>query len=396
MSLFTRLSSSYFFYFAILGLVSPYLSVFLDGKGFNSLELGEIFAMLTATKIVAPSLWVILADKTGQQIVIIRMGALLALLSFIMLFWLDSYWPVSFSLALFSLFWTAILPQLEVFTLKSVRRSNKIYARIRLWGSIGFIVLALLVGQIMQYFQQTLAATYIGFSFNDVFVLIGGVILLCLLLSTMMIKPHRIISTTSTQVKALKNALLSSRFLTFFIAGLLLQISFGPYYGFFALFLRDLGYSGFVVGLLISLGVIAEIIVFIFAGSLFKHFSLKTLLFISLVVTAVRWFMVAFYAGSFWLLAFTQLMHAASFALFHSASMLFISHHFTSCQQSRGQAFYLGGVYGGGGAIGAYVAGVLWLDGVGANTAFLSASIMALIASAIMLFMPKLTQEARL
>ena len=87
MSLFTRLSSGYFFYFAILGLISPYLSVFLDGKGFSSIELGEIFAILTATKIVAPSLWAILADKTGQQLLIIRLGALCALLSFLMLFW---------------------------------------------------------------------------------------------------------------------------------------------------------------------------------------------------------------------------------------------------------------------------------------------------------------------
>ena len=82
-------------------------------------------------------------------------------------------------------------------------------------------------------------------------------------------------------------------------------------------------------------------------------------------------------------------MHAASFALFHSASMLFISNHFTTCQQSRGQAVYLGGVYGVGGAIGAYVAGVLWHDGSGASMTFLAASIAALTAALIMLFMPK-------
>ena len=130
MSLFTRFAANYFFYFAILGLISPYLAVFLDGKGFNSVELGEIFAILTATKLIAPSLWAMLADKTGQQLTIIRLGALLALLSFMLLFWLNSYWSISLCLALFSLFWTAILPQLEVLTLNSVRHSSKIYARI--------------------------------------------------------------------------------------------------------------------------------------------------------------------------------------------------------------------------------------------------------------------------
>ena len=69
--------------------------------------------------------------------------------------------------------------------------------------------------------------------------------------------------------------------------------------------------------------------------------------------------------------------------------MIFISEHFTPCQQSRGQAVYLGGVYGVGGAIGAYVAGVLWLNGTGASTAFLTASAAALIAALVMLFMPE-------
>lgn len=389
LSLFTRLSSSYFFYFAILGLTSPYLSVFLDGKGFNSLELGEIFAILTATRIVAPSLWAILADKTGQQLLIIRLGALLALLSFIFLFWLNSYWPITFSLALFSLFWTAILPQLEVLTLNSVRQSSKIYARIRLWGSLGFIVLALLAGQVMEYYSQLVTANNLVSSFSDAFVLMGSVILLCLLLSTMTIKPQRVVSKVQTQALAIKDKLLAPRFIIFFISGVLLQVSFGPYYGFFALFLRDLSYSGFAVGLLISLGVVAEILVFIFASSFFKNFSLKTLLIFSLAATTLRWLLVALYSEYIWILVFTQLIHAASFAIFHSASMIFISDHFTRCQQSRGQAVYLGGVYGMGGAIGAYVAGALWLDGLGSSTAFLTASAAALFASLLMMFLPK-------
>ena len=389
MSLFTRLSSSYFFYFAILGLTSPYLSVFLDGKGFNSLELGEIFAILTATRIVAPSLWAILADKTGQQLLIIRLGALLALLSFIFLFWLNSYWPITFSLALFSLFWTAILPQLEVLTLNSVRQSSKIYARIRLWGSLGFIVLALLAGQVMEYYSQLGTTNNLVSSFSDAFVLMGSVILLCLLLSTMTIKPQRVVSKVQTQALAIKDKLLAPRFIIFFISGVLLQVSFGPYYGFFALFLRDLSYSGFAVGLLISLGVVAEILVFIFASSFFKNFSLKALLIFSLAATALRWLLVALYSEYIWILVITQLIHAASFAIFHSASMIFISGHFTRCQQSRGQAVYLGGVYGMGGAIGAYVAGALWLDGLGSSAAFLTASAAALFASLLMMFLPK-------
>ena len=72
--MFMRLSSNYFFYFALLGLISPYLSVFLDGQGFSSRQVGEILAFITATKIVAPSLWATLADKTAKPLLIIRLA----------------------------------------------------------------------------------------------------------------------------------------------------------------------------------------------------------------------------------------------------------------------------------------------------------------------------------
>lgn len=387
MTLFTRLSSNYFFYFAILGLVSPYLSIFLDSKGFNSVELGEIFAILTAMKIIAPSMWAILADKTGQQLLIIRLGALFALISFFMLFWLDSYWPISFSLAMFSLFWTAILPQLEVFTLKSVRRSSKIYARIRLWGSIGFIVLAMIAGQIMEMFSIE--------AFPTSFATMGSLILLLLFISTLTLTPQYKPNVESKVVEPIRSKLLEARFVIFFISGVLLQISFGPYYGFFALFLRDLAYDGFTIGLLISLGVVAEVLVFVYAGFFFKVFTLKQLLIFSLGITALRWYLVAIFADSIFILSLTQIIHAASFALYHSASMLFISDHFSVSQQSRGQAIYLGGVYGIGGAIGAYLSGLLWMEGEGAKVTFIVASCMSLIAAVLMIFFKSKTHNEK-
>ena len=376
MSLFTQLSTSYFFYFSILGLVVPFVGVFLDGKGFSSTEIGEILAIVTASKIFGPSLWAVLADKTGQQLTIIRLGALLAVSFFSFLFWLNNYWPITFTLAIFSLFWTAILPQLEVLTLNSVRKSPKIYARIRLWGSIGFIVMAVLAGDLIERYS------------HDAFTILGLVVLLALYLSTLVLKQPKVHLSHITATSTIKSKVLNLSFIVFFAAGLMLQISFGPYYSFFALFLRDLEYTGIVIGLMIGLAVVAEIIVFIYVGQLFKSFTIKGLLIFSLFITAIRWILLAQYGDNFWMLVFSQLMHAASFGLYHSASILFIRQHFDINQQSRGQALYVGGVYGIGGAIGAYFAGLLWLDGVGAQTSFYFAAVTVLIGAGFALFIP--------
>lgn len=376
MSLFVRLSSSYFWYFAILGLVVPFLPIFLDGKGFSSLDIGETLAIITASRIVGPSLWAMLADKTGKQLSIIRFGALLAIISFCFLFWLNSFWSITWCLAIFSLFWTAILPQMEVMTLNSVRKSAKIYARIRLWGSIGFIVLAVTGGDIVERYSAD-AFTYLGF-----------IVLLGLLISTLFLQQPRRQQTHHQNNSPISDKIFQLSFLLFFAAGLMLQMSFGPYYGFFALFLRDLNYPGIVVGLLIGLAVVAEIGIFIFAGQIFKRYTIKHLLIFSMTVTALRWWVLATFGDNFWLLSISQLIHAASFGLYHSASMQFIHQHFNSNQQSRGQALYIGGVYGLGGAIGAYVAGLLWQDGLGAQNAFYFAAITAFIGALLALFIP--------
>ncbi|MGB1262012.1 MAG: MFS transporter [Cognaticolwellia sp.] len=377
---FVRLSSNYFWYFGILGLVVPFLSVFLDARGFSSLEIGEILAVITATKIVAPSLWAQLADKSGKQLTIVKVGALLSLLCFSWVIWAVSYWPLMFSLAMFSLFWTAILPQIEVMTLNSIRKSAKIYARIRLWGSIGFIIVAMASGELIERYSA------------EAFSYIGIVILAGLFISTLLSKQPRIANISSLEHVSIKSKVFNSNFLLFFFAGLMLQMSFGPYYVFFALYLKNLSYSGFLIGIFIAIGVVAEIGIFAFAAIFFKNFSLKTLISASILLTALRWFMVGHFADSNIALALSQLIHALSFGLYHSASIAFIQQHFNAKQQSRGQAIYIGGVYGVGGAVGAYIAGLLWQDGIGAVITFDFAAVTALIGGVLALFLGNRSQ----
>jgi PPP family 3-phenylpropionic acid transporter len=372
---FMRLSTNYFWYFGLLGLIVPFLALFLDARGFTSLEIGEILAVITATKIVAPSLWAQLADKSGQQLTIVKVGALLSLFCFSLIIWTFSYWPLMFSLAMFSLFITSILPQIEVMTLNSIRKSAKIYARIRLWGSIGFVIVAMLSGELIERYSA------------EAFSYIGIVILAGLFISTLLNKQPRIAKKSSVDNVSIRAKVFNRNFLLFFFAGLMLQMSFGPYYVFFALYLKNLAYSGFLIGIFIAIGVVAEIGVFVFAAIFFKSFSLKTLISMSILLTAFRWFIVGHFANSDMALAFSQLIHALSFGLYHSASISFIQQHFNANQQSRGQAIYIGGVYGVGGAIGAYVAGLLWQEGIGAVITFDFAAITALIGGVLALFL---------
>ena len=363
---------TYFLYFGQLGVMVPYLGVFLDGRGFNSVQIGELFAIITLARILGPNLWASIADKTGRTLFVLQLGCFLTVTCFCVIFFVNGFWGITLAFALMMMFWTAVIPQLEVITLNAVNSDSGAYSRIRLWGSIGFIVLTVLVGKSIDIWSSE-APVYIS-----VLVLSG------LFLSTLFIKsPAK--AETEHQQGSIWSKLTTRVFICFIVANILLQVSFGTYYGFFALYLRDLGYSGQQTGILIALGVAAEIVIFLLAGSLIKRWGVKYVLIASLVLTALRWAGLAVLADFVFIVIVCQLLHAFSFGLTHAASMQFIHGYFGQRYQSRGQAIYVSISFGIGGAFGNYLAGLMWRQGEGAVESFLFSAGAAVLAAAVLL-----------
>jgi PPP family 3-phenylpropionic acid transporter len=62
-----RLSGFYFFYFASLGVLVPYWSIYLEWLNFSAGEIGELTAILLATRIFVPYIWAWIADHKGHR-----------------------------------------------------------------------------------------------------------------------------------------------------------------------------------------------------------------------------------------------------------------------------------------------------------------------------------------
>ena len=140
----------------------------------------------------------------------------------------------------------------------------------------------------------------------------------------------------------------------------------------------DLGFSGNESGWIISLGVIAEVGIFLVAGSLLKRFRIQTTLVICMLATTLRWLCLALLADHAFLVVASQMFHALSFGLAHAAAIKFVHFHFGDRYQSRGQALYASVSFGLGGAIGSYIAGLLWAQGSGAQFTWLVSAALAL------------------
>jgi len=366
MNLYWRLSAFYLFYFGSLGALMPYWSLYLKELGFDAQAIGELIAIILATKIIAPNIWGWIADHTGRHIALVRLSSLLSVLCFLGVFLGNSYLWLALVFTAFSFFWNAALPQFEATTLAHLGTQSHRYSHIRLWGSIGFIITVVLFGWLFQYVTITLLPTFLIGLFAGIWL-------------TSLLVPEKATAQLSVSSESFFKIVKRPSIIALFLICFLMQASHGPYYTFYSIYLEDYGYSRDLIGQLWALGVIAEVGAFLVMHRLLMRFRLRHLLIISLGLSAVRWLLIGYYVESLPILLFAQLMHAASFGMYHGVMMQSIRQTFADRHQGRAQALYSSLSFGAGGAVGSLVSGYTW-ESAGAQMSYLWAALICGVA----------------
>jgi len=361
-----RLSGFYFFYFASLGALIPYWGLYLKSLGFGVVEIGELVAIIMATKIVAPNIWGWIADHTGRRMRIVRLACLLTTLAFAGVFLSQGYWWLALVMTLFSFFWNAALPQFEATTLNHLGSETHRYSSIRLWGSIGFIVAVAGLGSIFEKTGTALLPAVLVMLFAGIW------------LSSLVV-PDRDTGHPHVDHEPLRKVLTQSSVISFLLVCFLIQASHGPYYTFYSLYLAAHDYSETAIGQLWALGVIAEIGVFLKMHEWLPRFGARYLLLVATVLTAIRWILIALFVDQLWIMVIAQTMHAASFGVYHAVAIHLTHQLFIGRHQGRGQALYSSVSFGAGGAAGSLIAGYLW-EGAGAQWMYIAAAATAVLA----------------
>ncbi len=346
-----RLSAYYLFYFASLGALVPYWGLFLQSRGFDALAIGQLMATLTGTKIVAPLLWGHLSDRSGRRMPLVRLATLLAVLVFAAVFVADGFWAMAAAMTLFSFFWNASLPQMEAVTFNHLGLKVVRYAQIRLWGSIGFILVVAGLGFQLERAPLAVVPVWVLSLFAALWV------------STLAV-PDSPPARRAGPTPSLRGLLARPEVRAFLAACFLMQLSHGAYYAFYSIHLRAAGYSSTAVGALWSLGVLAEVLVFLIMHRLLTRFGARRVLLWSLGLAAVRWLLIGAFVDLAWVQVLAQTLHAATFGTFHAAAIHLVHHFFPGRTQGRGQALYNSLSFGAGGAAGSLMGGLLW-DGPG-------------------------------
>ena len=344
-----RLSGYYFFYFAFIGAFSPYFGLYLQSLSFSAWDIGLLMSQMQLMRLFGPNLWGWVADHFGRHLLVVRLAGAISLAGFSAFFWLDKLPGMLLAMAVLAFFWSAALPLVETLTFSHLREEPTRYSRIRVWGSIGFIVAVMATGTILDHFP---AASILWVCWLILFGILGVALIL----------PEAQPMQHAEDAPSIAEILRQPRVRAFMLACLAMSAAHGAYYVFYSIHLTAHGYSKAEIGALWSLGVLAEIGVFMLMSRLALRFSLRAILLASFGAAVLRFLLMGWGVESASLMIFVQILHGLTFGTHHSASIAAVNLWFPGKAQGRGQALYSSLSFGAGGLIGALVSGGIWDD----------------------------------
>ncbi len=330
------LSLFYFAYFSLVGVYIMFMPNALTGFGYDAFQVGVVYTVAPFMRFLLPFVFKYYVKLTEK---IYLMGLIFTLLSSILFIaTVESFYWHLLSNVIFGTSMGIILPYVETISLQKL--SKKIYGKIRLWGSIGFILVALWLGnsnvtsiQVIYYLCLT------GF-FTGLF---GYFVL--------QYDTHSANKDQNDKGFSLK------QHWAFWASIFLMQVAFGGFYTFFTIYETEQGFSKEIIAYLWSFAVICEIIMLYFQGALLQE-NLLRLLKLATLITAFRWLLLYLYPTSLEITFLSQSLHAISFALYHTVSITYV---FSLYSQKRlAQQFYLGISFGLGGGVGSLLAGYIY------------------------------------
>lgn len=353
----------YFTYFAYVGLFSPYLALYLAGIGLTIGQIGLLMAVPQGLRIVGPPIWGWLADRSGNSTSLLRIssaGACLAALGLAFSGWdgwlggawlgqapMLRFWLLFVVLAALFFSTAAQMPIAETLAMRAAGGDTGRYGRLRVWGSVGFIIGVVGMGPVLD-------ANGVGGLPWWVAGLLAALTLVAFRL------PAARASARSQAGASIRSRFAESRVRAFFASAFLMMFAHAALYAFFSLYLAEQGYSKTAIGVVWAIGVVAEIVVFWVQRGIFERFGAPRLLRASLAVAALRFVAIGLSAGWLPAIIVAQLAHAITFGVHHSASIATLQAWFEPAQQARAQALYVTIGYGLGGSAGVLVASAVW------------------------------------
>jgi len=330
------LGAYYFFYFALVGVYVIFMPKVLLELDYTPVQVGIIYAAAPFMRFLLPFVFRHYISLTPN---VYRLSLLFTFIgTLIFLQTVHDFYFYLFTNLLFGAAMGISLPYVETIALAQLSKHR--YGKVRLWGSLGFMGIALWLWKVLS-------------SPHEALYYLSATALLTLLFGSILTKYDHT-SHSSAQEDATFSL---SKYWAFWVSIFLMQVGFGGFYNFFTIYETSHGVSLETTSWMWSFGVFCEIFMLYFQGPLLQRNLLHILQFATLI-TAFRWLILYLYPESVPITFATQSLHAISFALYHTAAITYVFSLYT--QKKLAQQFFLGIAFGLGGSVGAVLSGQMY------------------------------------
>ncbi len=358
----------YFIYFGVLGVYLPYFNLYCYHLDFSGAQIGLLSGLRSATLVVFPFVWGVLADRFARRKAIYLLCNLMAALVWSAFLFSRSFGPMLIITGLYGIFYAPLISFLEAYSMDILGEDKKAYGRVRLWGSISFIIVVAALGPLI---DRLGIAVIVPLILAGAFCQTAG----ALKLPAMPATPKRREAATPPMEWR--------RVAVFLFCGFLMLVSHGTYYGFFSIHLEQTGRPSTFIGIAWAVAVAAEIAVMFYSRRLFERVSLEKVLLFSFLMAALRWSLLYLFTAPIVILA-TQVLHACTYGTFHMASIIFLDRLTPAGAKTFGQAANNAITYGLGLMVGFLLNGALF-ERLATRHLFLTSALVALAAGGLFL-----------
>lgn len=359
------------FIFGALSIYSTFFALYLQEIGWSTLEIGTLMAGGPIVSLIANPFWGYMSDRFRNLRMVLIIMLVCAMLLLQVVFLLQSHTLIYLTMLAFFFFQVPLFSQSNSLILNAIEGTRYNFGSFRLWGSLGWAVMAATAGPVIG-----------RIGIEQLWILITAMMLISLLFALGLPRGETR-SRGEKKEKANYRSIFANRtFILFLAMGLVLSIPNSMNHTFIGLYIAELGGQAGMIGWAAFISSIFEIPVFLLLDRYLKR-DVKTMMFCLIFVSvlfAVRWLVMAG-ASSAMQVMVAQLLHSFTFGCFYYIGTQLTALLVPAEFRASGQAVYAL-VYGGLSGLVAGLAGGWLFQEMGASSMYSAGMLMAVLGLA--------------